>query len=173
MYVCKQTFHTSKVHISQTVRGVIMQNHCALSYWTKSTNSQCGEQQYTAAYPDPDLDPDLQKKRALDILKKWTLHQNLLYELKTHFRQIWGCWFQIWQYFFKILVQKFPNKTFLVPDLGFFVFSQNFAIRQIWGSWFQIHDNSIFKILPQKYPNKAFLFPDLDIFVYLPHFAVR
>ena len=34
---------------------------------------------------------------------------------------------------FEILAQKYPNKTFLVPNLGISVFSQNFAIRQIRG----------------------------------------
>ena len=90
-----------------------------------------------------DWDSDLQKKR--------TLYQNSLYELKTHFWQIWGCWFQIWQQFFKILAQNNPNKAFLLPNLVIFVFSQNFAIRQIWGCWFQIwqycfHSNSSPKI---------------------------
>ena len=53
-------------------------------------------------------------------------------------RQIWGCWFQTWQYFFKIVAQKHSNKTSLVPNLGIFVVFQNFAIREIWGCWFQI-----------------------------------
>ena len=35
--------------------------------------------------------------------------------------------------FFKILAQKYQNKAFLVPNLGVFVFPQNFAIRQIQG----------------------------------------
>ena len=46
---------------------------------------------------DPDLDLDLQKKRTTDVMKKRTLYQNSLYELKTHFWQVWGCWLQIWQ----------------------------------------------------------------------------
>ena len=53
-------------------------------------------------------------------------------------RQIWGCWFQIWQYLFKILAKNYPNKTLLVPNLGTFVFSGNIANWQIWGWWFQI-----------------------------------
>ena len=32
---------------------------------------------------------------------------------------------------FKIVSQKYPNKTFSVPNLGNFVFSRNFAIKQI------------------------------------------
>ena len=35
--------------------------------------------------------------------------------------------------FLKILAPKHPNKAFLVPDLGIFIFSRNFAIRQIRG----------------------------------------
>ena len=38
--------------------------------------------------------------------------------------------------FLKILAPKHPNKAFLVPDLGIFIFSRNFAIRQIRGRWF-------------------------------------
>ena len=46
------------------------------------------------------------------ILYKRALYQNSLYELKTHFWQIWGCWFQIWQQFFKILAQNTQIKHF-------------------------------------------------------------
>ena len=35
--------------------------------------------------------------------------------------------------FFKILAQKYPNKTFLVPNLAIFVISRNFASRSIRG----------------------------------------
>ena len=35
-----------------------------------------------------------------------------------HFWQIWRCWFVIWQSLSKILAQKYPNKTILVPSLG-------------------------------------------------------
>ena len=37
---------------------------------------------------------------------------------------------------FEILAQKYPSKAFLIPNLGVFVFSQNFAIREVWGSSF-------------------------------------
>ena len=47
---------------------------------------------------------------------------------KFSIRQILGVDFQCKNSFFKILAQKYPNKAFLVPNLGFFVFSQNFAI---------------------------------------------
>ena len=40
--------------------------------------------------------------------------------------------------FFKTVAQKYPNKPFLVANLGIFVFSQNLAIRKIWKCSFQI-----------------------------------
>ena len=85
-----------------------------------------------------DLDPDLQKKWTQDLMKKLTLNQNSLYELKTPFWQIGGCCFHISQLVFKILAPKYPIKASLVPSLGIFVFSENFEIRQIRGCWFQI-----------------------------------
>ena len=39
---------------------------------------------------------------------------------------------------FKFQHQKYPNQALLVPNLGIFLFSSNFAIRQIQGRWFQI-----------------------------------
>ena len=73
---------------------------------------------------------------------------------------------------FKIVSQKYPNKTFSVPNLGNFAFSRNFAIMQIWWGSLHIWQN-FFKSLAQKYPNKAFLVPNLDIFVFLENFAIR
>ena len=102
-------------------------------------------------------DPDLQKKRTPDLMKKQTLYQNSLYELRTHFWQIWGCWFQIWQYYFQIPVQKYPNQAFLVPNLGIFVSLQNFAMRQIQGSDFK-YDNSFLNFKPKKTQTRHFYF---------------
>ena len=39
-------------------------------------------------------------------------------------RNIWGCWFQIWEWFFRILAQKYQNKAFFCPKCIFFL---NFA----------------------------------------------
>ena len=39
--------------------------------------------------------------------------------------------FKYYNICFKILVKNYTKKAFLVPDLGIFVFSQNFVIRQI------------------------------------------
>ena len=84
-------------------------------------------------------------------------------------RHIWGWWFQRWQYFFKILGQKSPNKRFFEPKFG------NFA------SLFQFdkfedadlkYDNG-FLILPHKYPNNAFSMHNLGIAVFLQNFAFR
>ena len=33
--------------------------------------------------------------------------------------------------FFQIPAEKYPNKTFSVPNLGIFIFPRNFAVRQI------------------------------------------
>ena len=68
--------------------------------------------------------------------------------------------------------QKYPNKAFLIPYLGNFVSSQNFAITLIRRCWFQIWQ-WLFKIVAQKYPNKTFLVPNLDIFIISRYFATR
>ena len=51
-------------------------------------------------------------------------------------RPIWGCWFEIWQQFFRILAQKKQTKRFFVPNLGIFVLSWNFASTQNRGCWY-------------------------------------
>ena len=86
-------------------------------------------------------------------------------------RQIWGCWFQIWQYCFQIPAQKYPNKPFLVPNSGILIFSRNFTVYQIRGCWFQTWQYC-FQISPQNYPNKAFLVPNLGIFVFSGNLAI-
>ena len=63
---------------------------------------------------------------------------------KFAIRQIWGCWFQIWQQFFEVPAQKYQYKAFLVPNLRIFIFALNFATRQIWGRYLK-YDNNIFK----------------------------
>ena len=72
---------------------------------------------------------------------------------KFSIRQIWGVDFQCKISFFKILAQKYPNKAFLVPNLGFFVFSQNFC--DLTNSRVKISNMTIFlKILIKNYPEK-------------------
>ena len=46
---------------------------------------------------------------------------------KFIFMKIRGKWFQIWQYFLKYPARKYPNKVFLVPNLGIFVLARNFC----------------------------------------------
>ena len=45
----------------------------------------------------------------------------------------------------------------MVPNIGIFVFSQDFPLDKSEGIDFK-YDQSIVKILAQKHPNKAFLF---------------
>ena len=106
------------------------------------------------------VNPDLHKKR--------TLYQNL----KTQFRQIGGCWFQIWQWFFKIPAQIYSKKAFLIPNLGIFILARNFANSQIWGCWFQV-SQYYFQVPALNYPNKVILVSNLRIFIFAPNFAVR
>ena len=40
--------------------------------------------------------------------------------------------------FFKSPTQEYPQKAFVIPNLGNFVFSQDITIYQIWGCWFQM-----------------------------------
>ena len=64
---------------------------------------------------------------------------------------------------FKILAQKYPNKTFLVPNLGIFVFFAKFSNEA--NSRVLISNMTIvfFKVLAQKYQNKAFLVKNSEI----------
>ena len=79
---------------------------------------------------------------------------------------------QIWQYIFKISVQKYLNKAFFIPNLGIFILTKKFAIRLIWELWFQIWQ-CYFQILVQKYPNQIFLIPYLKILIFAPNFTLR
>ena len=67
----------------------------------------------------------------------------------------WRCWFQIWQYCFQILAQKYSNEAFFIPNLRIFLFSWNLSNRQIRGYWFQI-SQQVFKILAEKYTRRHF-----------------
>ena len=75
---------------------------------------------------------------------------------------------------------KYPNKAFLVSNLGIFVFftkffctifvfAPDFATRQIPRWRFKIKQQ-YFQIPPQKYANQAILFKD---FYFVPNVAVR
>ena len=86
--------------------------------------------------------------------------------------QIRGCWLQIWQYYFRIAAQNYPNQAFLIPNLRIFIISGNLAIRQIRRDLFQTWQ-FFFQIPAQKYRNKALLVPYSDIFIFSRNFAFR
>ena len=65
--------------------------------------------------------------------------------------------------FFKILAQKYPNKTFLVPNLAIFVISRNFASRSIRGCWFQMWQYC-FQTPVQKIPKSGIFGPKFKDF---------
>ena len=82
--------------------------------------------------------------------------------------QIWGCWFQIWQYCFQMPAQKYPNNAFLVPNLGTFVESVDLR-----------YDNVVFKSQPKttqmrcfwsKIVSTAGLAANLGVFVFSAKF---
>ena len=64
--------------------------------------------------------------------------------------------------FLEFLPKNTQISHLLVPNLGIFIFSQDFTIRRIWGYWFQIWQY-YFQIPAPKYPNQAFLVPNLRI----------
>ena len=85
-------------------------------------------------------------------------------------RQIRGCWFQIFQYFFQIIILKYPNQKFFVSNLGILALLQKFTIRLIWGCWFQIWQYSV-QIPVQKYPNLEILVPNLGALLFSKNFT--
>ena len=60
----------------------------------------------------------------------------------------------------------------MVPNLGIFIFSRNFAIRPSRGCWVQIWQYN-FQLPVQKHPNQAFLVTNVRIFIFAPNFATR
>ena len=61
-------------------------------------------------------------------------------------KQIQGRWFQVWQYFFQIPVQRYSNKAFLVPNLEIFVFfHKKLQLEKFEGADFK-YGNSFCKI---------------------------
>ena len=52
----------------------------------------------------------------------WSQTQNYFcFTLNFTYWQIRGCWFKIWQKFYQIPVQKYPNREILVPNLLFYL----------------------------------------------------
>ena len=63
-------------------------------------------------------------------------------------RQNRGCWFQISRWFFKILAQKYSNKTFLVPNQEFSLFHEISQLYQFEGAYFK-YDKNMLKFDPK------------------------
>ena len=73
--------------------------------------------------------------------------------------------------FLKFYLKITQKNAFLVPNLGIFVFSQNFSIRQNWRWWFQTWQ-FCFEILAHEYPKKSFFVANLGIFVFSEMLAI-
>ena len=61
--------------------------------------------------------------------------------------KIWGCWFQIPQYIFKILDQNYPKKVYLDQNLGIF-FCKMLRLDKFKGTHFK-YKNIIFNPPPK------------------------
>ena len=57
--------------------------------------------------------------------------RNFIFAPNLTVRQIWVRWFQIWQWYFQLSAQKYPNKAILVQDLRIFIFAQNFILENL------------------------------------------
>ena len=81
--------------------------------------------------------------------------------------------------FFKILIQRYPNKTYLVPNLGLFIpkLRHFYFFTKFWNlTNLRVLISNItivFEILAQKYPDNAFFITNLGIFIFSWIFAVR
>ena len=82
-----------------------------------------------------------------------------------------GADFKYGNIYFQSLPQKYPNKAFLVANLGIFVFLEKFGIRQMLGCCFPIWQYSL-NFLPKEYPNKTYLVAILCAFVLVSSFAI-
>ena len=112
---------------------------------------------------EPDPDPGLQQKWTLDLQEKRTLHQNLLYELKTHFlTNLRLLISNMTIVFLKSLPKNTQIRHFWSQIQVFLFFRKILQLDKFEGADFK-YDNSIFKILAQKYPNKAFLVKNTQI----------
>ena len=84
--------------------------------------------------------------------------------------QIWGWAFQIWQLFFKILIQIDPCNALFSKYSDIF-FSQSLTTRQIRVCWLSIWQY-LLKFLKQNYQNKTFLVLNWGIFIFSQNFAI-
>ena len=85
------------------------------------------------------------------------------------FWQIRRCWFQIWQYFFKLTAQNNQFKLFWSQFWFFLCFPQFFAFWKILACWFQI-SQSLFPIFSLKKPRRTFFLSSLRIFIFARNF---
>ena len=150
LYIILRIFHILKTfYIYQTLHLLSNKFKSLLSKFRKVLWYDREDKAVSSFFFDAKFDRQCEIGIKQTWTRTWTLEKTDLGPLEKpdpiqkficyHFWQIWGCWFQIWQLLFKILVQKHPNKVFSFPDLGiFYIFSQNFALRQIRGWSFQI-----------------------------------
>ena len=87
------------------------------------------------------------------------------------FLQIQGCWFQIWQYFFKLTTQNTQIRQFWFQNWFYFfvLHAQFFAFWQILGCWFQI-SQSFFLSFRLKIPKRTFLVSNSRTFIFAWNF---
>ena len=112
---------------------------------------------------EPDPNPGLQQKWTLDLQEKRTLHQNLLYELKTHFlTNLRLLISNMTIVFLKSLPKNTQIRHFWSQIQVFLFFRKILQLDKFEGADFK-YDNSIFKIVGEKYPIKAFLVKNTQI----------
>ena len=120
-----------------------------LAYFTKRTRTRDG----------PWEKADHGSLEHADAMPKFTIW------IKTHFRKIWGCWFQIWQQFLKFVAQKYPNKAFFLPIWAFSFFQKTLQLGQFEGADFK-YDKIVFKLQSKNTQIIHFLVPSLGTFIF-------
>ena len=83
---------------------------------------------------------------------------------KYLFCHIQRCWFQIWQWFFQIPVQKYPSKRNFCSKFNFFFNMKLWILLNSKDVDFK-YDMSYFTFSPE-YQNKALLIPNLKFFCF-------
>ena len=85
--------------------------------------------------------------------------------------QIWGLWFQIWQYF-QISAPNYGNLVFLAPNLRISIFCTKLCnkanLRVLISNMTMIFQNC-----DPKHPNKALLVSSLRILIFARNFTIR
>ena len=96
---------------------------------------------------------------------------NLIFPWNFWVNQIQWWWFQIWQYYFQIPAQNYPDQSFLVP-IRIFIFHQTLQQDKFEDFDFK-HDKNIFKFQP-KFQCKLGIFgPKFKDFYFAPNVAIR